>query len=101
MFYSTSSSNPNRSLTAAVFDVALNFRDAYIPNYPIGPYRIDDEMANNVAFKAFVEVSFMYKYSVLSIDRILAMCSPLLRSPTRHEIIHQQAYSSVTSAGPP
>ncbi|KAF8159386.1 CNH domain-containing protein [Crassisporium funariophilum] len=46
-----------RSITAAVFDSALNFREAYmeyIPNYPIAAYRIDDEMANNPAFKAFV-----------------------------------------------
>ncbi|KAG6849618.1 hypothetical protein H0H93_006902 [Arthromyces matolae] len=37
---------------------ALQFREAYqeyIPNYPIAAYRIDDEMANNPAFKAFVE----------------------------------------------
>lgn len=47
------------SITAAMFDAALNFRDAYleyIPNYPIAAYRIDDEMANNPAFKGFVEV---------------------------------------------
>ncbi|TFK39742.1 CNH domain-containing protein [Crucibulum laeve] len=47
-----------RSVTAAVFDAALHFRDVYmeyIPNYPIAAYRIDDEMANNPAFKAFVE----------------------------------------------
>ncbi|KIK53944.1 hypothetical protein GYMLUDRAFT_49117 [Collybiopsis luxurians FD-317 M1] len=47
-----------RSITAAVFDAALNFRDAYmeyIPNYPIAAYRIDDEMANNPAFKTFVD----------------------------------------------
>jgi len=42
-----------------MFDAALNFRDAYmeyIPNYPIAAYRIDDEMANNLAFKTFVDV---------------------------------------------
>ncbi|KAF9232409.1 CNH domain-containing protein [Melanogaster broomeanus] len=47
-----------RSITAAVFDAALSFREAYmeyIPNYPIAAYRIDDEMANNPDFKAFVE----------------------------------------------
>ncbi|KAF5351291.1 hypothetical protein D9758_007992 [Tetrapyrgos nigripes] len=47
-----------RSITAAVFDSALFFRDAYIeyiPNYPIAAYRIDDEMASNPAFKGFVE----------------------------------------------
>lgn len=48
-----------RSVTAAMFDTALNFRDVYmeyIPNYPIVAYRIDDEMANNPDFKNFVEV---------------------------------------------
>ncbi|EKM81602.1 hypothetical protein AGABI1DRAFT_54457, partial [Agaricus bisporus var. burnettii JB137-S8] len=47
-----------QSITAAMFDAALNFRDAYleyIPHYPIGAYRIDDEMANNPAFKAFID----------------------------------------------
>ena len=51
------------SITAAIFDAALNFRDAYmeyIPNYPIAAYRIDDEMANNLAFKTFVDVSRLY-----------------------------------------
>lgn len=48
-----------RSITAAVFDAALNFRDAYleyIPNYPIAAYRIDEEMDRNPMFKVFVEV---------------------------------------------
>ncbi|KAF8892159.1 Dbl-like domain-containing protein [Infundibulicybe gibba] len=47
-----------RSITAAVFDAALNFREAYmeyIPNYPIAAYRIDDEIATNNAFRLFVE----------------------------------------------
>ncbi|KAJ7493246.1 signal transducer [Mycena galericulata] len=47
-----------RSVTAAMFDAALNFRDVYmeyIPNYPIAAYRIDDEMNNNPDFKNFVE----------------------------------------------
>ncbi|KAG0704634.1 hypothetical protein DFH29DRAFT_911319 [Suillus ampliporus] len=47
-----------RSITAPMFDAALNFRDAYmeyIPNYPIAAYRIDDEMANNLEFKTFVD----------------------------------------------
>lgn len=53
-----------RSITAAVFDAALNFRDAYmeyIPNYPIAAYRIDDEMGSNEMFKAFVDVSHQYR----------------------------------------
>lgn len=48
-----------RSISAPVFDAALNFREAYmeyVPNYPIAAYRIDDEMATNPAFKKFVEV---------------------------------------------
>lgn len=48
-----------RSVTAALFDAALNFREAYmeyVPNYPIAAYRIDNEMALNPAFKAFVDV---------------------------------------------
>lgn len=46
-----------RSITAPMMDAALNFREAYmeyIPNYPIAAYRIDDEMANNPAFRDFV-----------------------------------------------
>jgi len=42
-----------------MFDAALNFRDAYmeyVPNYPIAAYRVDDEMANNPEFRAFVNV---------------------------------------------
>lgn len=49
-----------RSITAPLFDAALNFRDAYmeyVPNYPIAAYRIDDEMATNPLFKSFCEVS--------------------------------------------
>jgi hypothetical protein len=48
------------SITAVLFDAALNFRDAYmeyIPNYPIAAYRIDEEMGNNLPFKTFVDVS--------------------------------------------
>ena len=47
------------SVTAAIFDAALNWREEYmeyITNYPIAEYRIVDEMANNPAFKEFVEV---------------------------------------------
>ncbi|KAI0035294.1 Dbl-like domain-containing protein [Vararia minispora EC-137] len=46
------------SITAAVFDAALNWREAYmeyITNYPKAEYRIVDEMATNPAFKEFVE----------------------------------------------
>jgi hypothetical protein len=47
------------SITAAIFDAALNWREEYmeyITNYPIAEYRIVDEMANNPTFKEFVEV---------------------------------------------
>lgn len=47
-----------RSVTAAMLDGALNFREAYmeyIPNYPIAAYRIDEEMVSNPSFKSFVE----------------------------------------------
>lgn len=52
-----------KSITAPMFDAALNFRDAYmeyIPNYPIAAYRIDDEMANNIDFKTFVDVRLVH-----------------------------------------
>jgi hypothetical protein len=47
------------SVTAAIFDAALNWREEYmeyITNYPIAEYRIVDESANNTGFKEFVEV---------------------------------------------
>jgi hypothetical protein len=47
------------SVSAAIFDAALNWREEYmeyITNYPIAEYRIVDEMANNPMFKEFVEV---------------------------------------------
>lgn len=53
------------SITATIFDAALNWRDAYmdfIPHYPIAAYRIDEELANNPAFKVFVEVKFSILY---------------------------------------
>jgi hypothetical protein len=59
------------SITAALFDAALNFREAYlnyIPNYPIAAYRIDHEMENNPAFKNFVDVS---PYLLFSLDEEL------------------------------
>jgi hypothetical protein len=49
-----------RSITAPMYDAVLTSRDAYseyVPNYPITAYRIDDEMANNPQFKAFVDVT--------------------------------------------
>ena len=48
-----------RSITAAVYDAVLNFREAYmeyIPNYPIASHRIDEELQGNKPFRAFVDV---------------------------------------------
>ena len=50
------------SITPPMYEVFLNSRDAYLkynPNSPIAVYRIDDEMASNPQFKAFVEVSLL------------------------------------------
>ncbi|KDQ19102.1 hypothetical protein BOTBODRAFT_103593 [Botryobasidium botryosum FD-172 SS1] len=47
-----------RSVCAAVFDAALNWRDAYmeyIPHYPIAEYRMKEEIQNNPAFKEFYD----------------------------------------------
>jgi len=71
-----------RSITAVVFDAALNFREAYmeyIPNYPIAAYRIDEEMATNSAFKSFVNVSPHF-YPDMS---FILMLSPECRSTPR------------------
>lgn len=89
-----------RSITAAIFDAALNFRDAYleyIPNYPIAAYRIDDEMANNPAFKSFVTVSARYtvygSYIVLTIIKPEYDPAPR-RTSLGHEKLHQSAHSA-------
>jgi hypothetical protein len=94
------------SITAVTFDATLNFRDAYmeyIPNYPIAAYRIDEEMANNLAFKTFVDVSRLFIYTsfrcgffILTIS-LVAKCSPSGCSSSRHENFHKQAYSSFAS----
>src|SRR6266702_513455 len=65
------------SVTAAIFDAALNWRDEYmeyITNYPIAEYRIVDEMANNPAFKEFVEVcSCAFMTRVYYIHRVFSL----------------------------
>ena len=48
-----------RSITAPVFNAALNWTDAYmeyIPHHPIATYRVDDELSKNPAFKKFIDV---------------------------------------------
>ena len=75
-----------RSITTLIFDAAPYFQEAYmeyIPNYPIAAYRIDEEMATNPAFKAFVNVSLcLYRdmntmFDVISSEcRSTSRCSP-------------------------
>ncbi len=76
-----------RSVTAAVYDAVLNFREAYmeyIPNYPIAAYRIDEEMANNLAFKTFVEVCcFLSNSHVVRFADELNLFSPASDTRTR------------------
>ena len=75
--------HPNiHSITAAMYDAALNWREAYmeyIPNYPIAAYRIDEEMANNLAFRTFVDVSIQRTLNLgcytNTFFSFLAMCS--------------------------
>jgi RHO1 GDP-GTP exchange protein 1/2 len=67
-----------RTIVPPVFDAALNWVDAYmeyIPHYPIAAFRIDDEMANNPSFKAFIDVCSTQRLSTLTNLR-LAMHSP-------------------------
>ena len=64
-----------RSITSALMDAALNFRQAYmeyIPNYPIAAYRIDEEIVNNPDFKAFVTVKFIGTFLIY---RVPDFCS--------------------------
>ncbi|KAH8833415.1 CNH domain-containing protein [Flagelloscypha sp. PMI_526] len=47
-----------QSVSAAMLDAVLHFREAYleyITNYPIAAWKIDNEMKNNSDFKAFVD----------------------------------------------
>jgi hypothetical protein len=90
-----------RSITASLFDAVLNFRDAYldyIPNYPIGVYRIDTELATNPAFKSFYEVCLFFGAGMSgALIVLIAMC-PSSRCPqTRHEKFHQQTHTPFDS----
>lgn len=62
-----------RSITAALFDAALNFRDAYmeyIPNYPIAEHKIVDEITHNGLFKLFYDV----RPSFAAVARPIYLC---------------------------
>lgn len=68
-----------RSITSAMMDAALNFREAYmvyIPNYPIAAYRVDEEIANNPDFKAFVTVKsiLILIYKIPDFDSYSILC---------------------------
>jgi hypothetical protein len=52
----------------------------YIPNYPIAAYRIDEEMATNPAFKAFVNVGLRFYRDM---DAIFDVISSECRSTSR------------------
>jgi hypothetical protein len=57
------------SVTVAVLDAFLGFRDAYlkyISNYPIAVYRIEEERRNNLRFKEFYDVRFTISISPLT-----------------------------------
>ena len=72
------------SIIVPMYDVALNFRDAYldyVPNYPVAVYRIDDEMANNLQFKGFVEVNPSPRRSFPSKFRWPGLSNLLLPAP--------------------
>jgi hypothetical protein len=79
-----------RSVSEPIFDAALNWREAYmeyVPHYPIAVYKIEDEMANNPAFKTFVEVNFEKpKWSCARVlIALISDCdSASRRTPTRY-----------------
>jgi hypothetical protein len=87
------------SITASVFNAALNFREAYmeyVPNYPIAAYRVDDEMANNIDFKMFVEVRICFSLTLYSwlTDAHAAMYTAPRCSSAGHEELHLPSYPS-------
>lgn len=86
------------SITAAVFDTALNFREAYleyIPNYPIAAYRIEDEKERNPAFQVFHDVSPTATDStVLYLDETECDTAPK-RSTITSDTLHISANSSI------
>jgi hypothetical protein len=90
-----------RSITAALFDAAISFRDAYldyIPNYPIGVYRINAELATNPVFKSFYEVCPFVGTSMSGVLIVLIAMCPSSRCPqARHENVHIQTHSSSSS----
>lgn len=93
-----------RSITAPMMDAALNFREAYmeyIPNYPIAAYRIDDEMANNPAFRDFVTVRRFLFLTLLYPTILRAVCTATNSSRERASFGHEELHQSSDSASSP
>jgi hypothetical protein len=88
-----------RTIVPPVFDAALNWVDAYmeyIPHYPIAAFRIDDEMANNQSFKAFIDVGSTQLLWTLT-DLSLAMYSPPRRQKIGSQGFHQPTHSQAAA----
>lgn len=50
-----------------------------LPNYPIAAFRIDDEMANNLAFKMFVKARrFCIGYAYIYLSLIIMILDTLM-----------------------
>jgi hypothetical protein len=84
-----------RSITAPVFDAALNWTDAYmeyIPHHPIATYRVDDELANNLDFKKFIEVSLFFV-----VHRVLTDGSSIVPDIQMHTNLTSRALLCVPS----
>ena len=85
------------SITAAIFDAALNFREAYmeyIPNYPIATYRIEEEMRSNPDFRLFVQVrSLSWMFSSIRLQ-CLERHPPPRRVQAGDEGVYQPSHPS-------
>ncbi|KIL64636.1 hypothetical protein M378DRAFT_186692 [Amanita muscaria Koide BX008] len=89
-----------RSVIAAVMDTARNFRDAYmeyLPHYPMAAYRIDEEVANNTEFKAFVEACTRHPDAHhLDMKNFINMPIPRL---LRYELLFKTIMEETTEEG--
>jgi hypothetical protein len=83
-----------KTITAAVLDAFLNFRDAYleyIPNYPIAAYRIEDEKATNPRFREFHDVRMPFPCACVPLTARAASRAPPGREPAGHEGVREPA----------
>lgn len=90
-----------RSVTAPVFDGALNFREAYmeyIPNYPIAEYRIEDEMRRNPIFKEFADVCcYVVRPGTCHAYLVTDLCATSRCSYAGYEGLHQSSDYPIAS----